>query len=52
MRINSNDMEFLVGNFDILNNMANVPVLPAFSDKAVDFLSELSKELLILSLLR
>ncbi len=46
MRINSNDMEFLVGNFDILNNMANVPVLPAFSDKAVDFLSELSKELL------
>lgn len=46
MQINSNEIEFLVGDFDILSNMTNIPVLPAFSDIAVSFLSELSKELL------
>jgi hypothetical protein len=46
MQINSNDLEFLVGNYEILCQMSLTPALPAFSDKAVDFLSALSREIL------
>lgn len=46
MEINSNKIEFLVGNIDILENMPKVPALPIFSDKAVDFLASLSRTLL------
>ena len=46
MQINSNDIEFLVGNEEILNNMQTVPALPTFSKEAVDFLTTLSKEIL------
>lgn len=46
MQINSNNIEFLVGDIDILENMPKVPALPMFSDKAVDFLSALSRALL------
>lgn len=46
MQINSNDLEFLVGNYNILNNSVNTPVLPVFSEKAISFLSALSREIL------
>lgn len=46
MLINSNDLEFLTGNYDILCNAVNTPVLPIFSDKAISFLSALSREIL------
>lgn len=38
-------IEFLVGNREVLQGMKTVPVLPAFSEVAVNFLNELSKEL-------
>lgn len=46
MQINLNDFEFLVGDFEILSNMPKTPALPMFSDKAVEFLSALSREIL------
>ena len=46
MQINSDDFEFLVGNFEVLVNMTKVPALPMFSDCTVEFLAALSKELL------
>lgn len=46
MQITSNDFTFLVGNYELLKSVQKVPVLPMFSDKAVGFLSALSRELL------
>lgn len=46
MQINSDDFEFLVGNFDILDNAPKTPALPMFSEAAVYFLAALSREIL------
>lgn len=46
MQISSSDFEFLVGDFSLLQNVQNIPVLPAFSNRAINFLAALSKELL------
>lgn len=46
MQINSNDIEFLVGDLEILNGMRSVPALPMFSKEAMDFLAALSNEIL------
>lgn len=46
MQINSNDLEFLVGDMEILKRMPETPALPMFSEQAVDFLAALSKTLL------
>jgi len=46
MQINSSDLEFLVGDFEVLKNMADIPVMPTFSNQAVSFLSALSREVL------
>lgn len=47
-----NKIKYLVGNEDVIKRSAETPALPMFSDKAVDFLSELSKELLSISGIR
>lgn len=44
--LQNSKIKFLVGNFDTLNNMPNVRVLPIFSDMIVQFFSELSLKLL------
>lgn len=46
INININDIDFLVGNYEILSSMDKVPALPTFSDTTVDFLSALSREIL------
>lgn len=46
MELNSNDLRFLVGDLETLSRMPETPVLPAFSEKAVGFLSQLSRLLL------
>ena len=46
MQINSNDFEFLVGSIEILNGMVDAPALPAFSERAIEFLGALSREIL------
>lgn len=46
MQINSNNIEFLVGDMEVLQNMQNVPALPTFSNQAIAFLADLSRELL------
>ncbi len=46
MQINTEELEFLVGNHDILCEMPQISVLPMFSDKIVAFLGALSRELL------
>lgn len=46
MRLSSSDLEFLVGDLKRLYQMPETPVLPAFSEKAVTFLSQLSRMLL------
>lgn len=46
MQINTNDMKFLVGNTDVLTDMEKTSALPMFSDQAVEFLADLSRELL------
>ena len=46
MQINSSDLEFLVGDYNILENMQKTPALPMFSEPAVDFLATLSREIL------
>lgn len=42
----NNKIKFLVGSDEIIRGAASTPALPMFSEKAVSFLSELSKELL------
>lgn len=39
-------VEFIIGDIDTVNGMANVRALPPFSDDMVDFLSLLSREIL------
>lgn len=46
MQINLNNIEFLVGDMEVLQNMQNVPALPTFSNQAIAFLADLSRELL------
>lgn len=46
MQINSNCLEFLVGDFEMLDNMVNTPVLPMFCERSIEFLAELSKVIL------
>lgn len=46
MGLNSDELTFLVGDLERLNQMPGVPVLPAFSGRAVEFLSKLSRLLL------
>lgn len=46
MQINSNNLDFLVGDYEVLCNLSQVPALRTFSDEAVEFLSALSRELL------
>ena len=40
------DVTFLVGNEKILSNIEDIPALPIFSTQAMDFLAELSDDLL------
>ena len=46
MQINSNKIEFLVGDMEVLQNMQKTPALPTFSSQAISFLADLSRELL------
>ena len=46
MGLNFNNLTFLVGNPELLGRMPETPVLPAFSERAVNFLSQLSRMLL------
>lgn len=46
MQINSNDLQFLVGDYDSLCKAPCLPSLIMFSDLAVNFLAELSNEIL------
>lgn len=46
MQINTNSLDFLVGNKDVLNSMEQTAALPMFSQEAIDFLADLSRELL------
>lgn len=41
-----NRVSYLVGSAEILSHMSDVPVLPPFSEKVVDFLNDLSKALM------
>lgn len=43
MQINTDKLQFIVGNADILKEMETVPALPMFSERAVSFLADLSK---------
>jgi len=45
MQINSDKIEFLVGNAEVLEKSAETPVLPMFSEQMKSFLSDLSREL-------
>ena len=45
-------IEYLVGSEDVLRNASSATALPTFSDKAVGFLSELSKELMAIKGIR
>lgn len=46
MQINSNNISFLVGDDEVLQNLYRTPALPMFSEEAVSFLAALSRELL------
>ena len=46
MRLSSDDLTFLVGDLERLAQMPETPVLPAFSEQAVTFLTQLSRLLL------
>lgn len=41
-----NKIKYLVGSEEVIKEASDTPALPMFSDKAVNFLAELSKELL------
>ncbi len=45
MQLNSNKITFLVGNEQIIEEMDRTPALPPFSEQAVNFLADLSREL-------
>ena len=46
MQINSNELQFLVGSYDILKNMSKTPAFQIFSERVVDFFSNLSREIM------
>ena len=46
MQINSDDLHFLVGSYDVLTTMPQTPALPIFSERAVSFLADLSRAIL------
>ena len=46
MQINSNELQFLVGSYDILKNMSQTPAFQIFSERVVDFFSNLSREIM------
>ena len=46
MRLSSDDLTFLVGDLERLYQMPEIPVLPAFSERMVNFLAQLSRLLL------
>lgn len=46
MQANSANMDFLVGSMEILQGMPAIPSLSVFSDLAVNFLEDLSRELI------
>ena len=46
MRKEFGDVTFLVGNEGILSNLEDIPALPIFSAQAMDFLAELSDDLM------
>ena len=46
MRVNSDNIDFLTGSPEILQNMPDVPVLGVFSELAENFLAALSREIL------
>ena len=46
MGLNTDDLTFLVGDPERLRQMSGTPALPAFSERAVTFLSSLSRLLL------
>lgn len=46
MRPNFNGIEYLIAGESFLNNACYVPALPIFSDQVLDFLGQLSKELM------
>ena len=46
MQINTEKINFLVGDESILNNMHNIPALPMFHQKIMDFLADLSRKLM------
>lgn len=46
MGLNTDDLTFLVGDPELLRQMPETPALPAFSERAVTFLSSLSRLLL------
>lgn len=39
-------IQYLIGNNEVLRNMSNVHALPLFSDKVIEFLDQLSRELM------
>lgn len=45
MQINSDNIDFLVGNSEILANIQGVSALPMFSEKVIEFLNALSRKL-------
>ena len=52
MDVLENKIKYLIGNEDIIKGAADTPALPMFSNEAVGFLSELSKELLAIPSIR
>ncbi len=46
MQINTEKINFLVGNEYILNNIHSIPALPMFHQKIMDFLADLSRKLM------
>ena len=46
MQINYEDISFLVGSYETIEEMVNVPALPIFDDIIIRFLSKLSNRLL------
>lgn len=46
MQINTEQIEFLVGNADVLENIIRISALPMFSQRVMDFLADLSRILM------
>jgi hypothetical protein len=46
MPLNSNQIQYIIGNESIIDNMADLPALQPFAAQAVEFLDSVSKYLL------